>query len=79
MENAFLLANLQKGYWHQSSTAGSNFLLGHTLTILDGHILVILKYPLTVSKPMVDIQSLYRQCMFGIAYKVAIKMSYFIS
>ena len=47
--------------------------------ILHGQILVVLKYPLTVLKPMVDIQCLLIQYMFGIIYKVAIKMLYFIS
>ena len=32
--------------------------LSHSLMILDGQILVILKYPLTVLKPMADIQCL---------------------
>ena len=36
----------------------NNFLLSHILMILDGQILVILKYPLTILKPMVDIQCL---------------------
>ena len=47
--------------------------------ILDGQILVILKYPLIKLKPMVDIRSLEIQHMFGITYKVAFKMLYFIS
>ena len=32
------------------------FFLNHTIMILDGQILVILNYPLTVLRPMVDIQ-----------------------
>ena len=43
-------------YCHLSLIAGSNFLLRLTLTILDGQILVILKYLLTELKPTLDIQ-----------------------
>ena len=55
------------------------FFLSHTLMIIDGPILAILKNPLTVLKPMVDIQCLLIRYMFGITYKVVIKLSYFIS
>ena len=79
LKTAFLSANLEKAYCLLSSRTGSNFLLSHTLMILDGQILVILKYPLTILKPMVDIQCLWAQYMFGIIYIVAIKMIYFIS
>ena len=40
------------------SVTSSNFLLSHTLMILDREILVILKYSLTILNPMVDIQCL---------------------
>ena len=42
--------------------------------ILDGPILIILKYPLTVLKPTAGIQCLLIQYMFGIIYKVPIKI-----
>ena len=58
LKTAFSLANFEKGYCLLSSIAASNFLLSHALMLLDGQILVILKYPLTVLKPMVDIQYL---------------------
>lgn len=43
--------------------------------IIDGQIIVILNYPLTLLKPMVDIQCLQMQYIFVIInYKVAIKI-----
>ena len=55
---AFLLANLDRDYYHLSSLAGSDVLLTHTLMILDGQILVILVNTLPVLKPTVDTQCL---------------------
>ena len=49
---------LQKPYCLLFSITGSNFLLSHTFMILDGQILVTLKYLLTALKPMVDSQCL---------------------
>ena len=51
LTTALLLANLEKSYCLLSSITGSNFLLSHTLMILDGQILVFLKYLLTLRKP----------------------------
>ena len=58
LENTILIGKSLKRLCFLSSIAGTNFLLIHTLMILDRQILVILKYPLTVLKPMVDIQCL---------------------
>ena len=78
LENCIFISKSLKGYCLLFSITGSNCLLSHTLMILDGQILVILKYPPTILKRMVDIQCLHIQYMFGITYKVAIKMLYFI-
>ena len=58
LKTAFLLANLDRGYYQLSSLAGSDVLLTHTFMILDGQILVILINTLAVLKPTVDIQCL---------------------
>ena len=54
--NCIFLANLSKGYCLLFSITGSNF--PHFLIKLHGQILIILKYPYTISKPMVDIKCL---------------------
>ena len=57
LENCIFIGKSLKGLL-RFSIAGSNFLLSHTLMILHGQTLVILKYPLTILKPMTDIQYL---------------------
>ena len=56
LKTNYFLVNILMGYCHLSSTAGSSFILRLTFMMLDEQILVIIKYPLTVLKPVVDIQ-----------------------
>ena len=58
LENCIFISKSLKGSLLPFSITGSKFLLSHTLMILDGQILVILKYPLTILKHMVDTQCL---------------------
>ena len=55
LENCIFISKCLKGLI-VGSIAGSNFLLSHIPMTLDGQILFILKYPLTVLKPLIDIQ-----------------------
>ena len=56
LKTNYFLVNILMGYCHLSSTVGSSFILRLTFMMLDEQILVIIKYPLTVLKPVVDIQ-----------------------
>ena len=58
LENCIFISESLKGLFPSLLNNGSNFILSHTLMILDGQILDIFKYPLTILKPMVDIQCL---------------------
>ena len=54
-ETEFLLENIERSYYYFSSD-GLNFPLSHTVMILGAKILVIIKYPLAILKPMIDTQ-----------------------
>ena len=58
LENCIFISKSLNGSLLPFSITGSKFLLSHTLMILDGQILVILKNPLTILKHMVDTQCL---------------------
>ena len=49
---------MQKRYCYLSLIAASDFRLILAVMAIDGQILVILNYPLTLLKPIVDIQCL---------------------
>ena len=49
---------MQKRYCYLSLIAASGFRLILAVMIIDGQIIVILNYPLTLLKPIVDIQCL---------------------
>ena len=56
LENCIFISKSLKELFPSLLNNGSKFILSHTLMILDGQILDIFKNPLTVLKPMVDIQ-----------------------
>ena len=59
LENCGFISKSLKGLCLLFSITGSNFLLSHTLMILDGQILVILKYPLTYGRYSMFVNSIY--------------------
>ena len=58
LENCIFISKSLKDLLPSIFNNWLKFSFEHTLMILDGKILVILRYPLTVLKPTVDIQCL---------------------